>query len=50
MTYLDYSVDFLHELKKKARLLIPNVISLKFEKIESHFEDVSLDLRGCCFG
>ena len=44
MAYLDYSKDFLQEVKKKAKLLIPNVISLKSEKKGSHFEDDTLDL------
>ena len=46
MAYLDYSKDFLQEVKKKAKLLIPNVISLN-EESESRFEVNTLDLSAC---
>ena len=44
MTHFDY----LQEIKEKAKCkLIPNVISLNFDEMGSHFEDDTLDLRYC---
>ena len=47
MTYLDYYVDYLQRVKEKAKELIPNLISLKFDEMDSHYEDKILDLSSC---